>query len=140
MFGARSRRAIDLGSLGRRGIELVGARQSWAGFAVAGAGRVNADGLDDVALTMRGSLGVVFGRRTPGTLALGRLAPPAGMVIDGHVEPNEELTAPDAGGFTALGALGDGRLLAGARLADHNGRINSGSAYLFLPKRLTSQG
>ena len=47
VFGRRHPRAIDLRTLGRRGFEIRGTGSDWAGFAAAGAGRVNADRLDD---------------------------------------------------------------------------------------------
>ncbi len=131
LYGARTRRAVDLRHPGTRGFEIVGGGQDWAGSAIAGAGRVNADRLDDFVLTSRGSLAVVFGRRARRDLPLDSLAAPAGWTIDGRVEPNQFLTAGNAGGFTTTGALGDGSVLAGARLADHDARANSGSAYVF---------
>ena len=79
VFGRRAPRDVDLRALGARGIELRGSGSDWAGFAVASAGRIAGDRLGDVALLMRGSLAVVFGRRSAGTVRLDRLRPAAGL-------------------------------------------------------------
>ena len=138
VFGRRSPRDVDLRALGTRGIELRGSGSDWAGFAVASAGRVGGDRLDDVALLVRGSLAVVFGRRSAGTVRLDRLGPAAGYLIDGTIEPNQWYSDSASGGFITAAAVGgdadgDGTddLLAGVRMADHNDRPDSGSAYLF---------
>jgi hypothetical protein len=61
-----------------------------------------------------------------------RLPGGASWLIDGTLEPNPGFSTPDAGGLTTAGILGGGPVLAGAESADHNGRENSGSAYVFL--------
>jgi hypothetical protein len=84
---------------------------------------------------------VVRGRRAPGTVALDRLGPDEGFRFDGTIEPNQWYTDSGSGGFVTAGAVGgdadgDGSadLLAGVRVADHNDRPDSGSAYvLFSP-------
>jgi glycosylphosphatidylinositol phospholipase D len=138
VFGRRGSRDVDLRALGSRGIEIRGSGSDWAGFAVANARRVDGDRFADVALVARGSLAVVFGRRKAGTVRLDRLEPAAGYVIDGTVEPNQWYSDRASGGFITAAAVGgdadgDGTddLLAGVRMADHNGRPDSGSAYLF---------
>jgi hypothetical protein len=138
VFGRRRPHTVDLRALGRRGIEIRGAGSDWAGFAAAVAGRVNADALDDVVITSHGSLAVVFGRRAPGRVRLDPLEPAAGFTIDGAIEPNQWYTDDASGGFITTGAVGgdangDGPadVLAGVRVADHNDRPDSGSAYLF---------
>ncbi|HET8953461.1 MAG TPA: integrin alpha [Solirubrobacteraceae bacterium] len=141
VFGRRSPRSVDLRALGRHGIEIRGTAPDWAGFAVAAARRVNGDRLGDVALLAHGSLVVVHGRRAPGTIALDRLQPADGLRFDGTIEPNQWYTDAGSGGFITAGAVGgdadgDGSadLLAGVRMADHNERPDSGSAYvLFSP-------
>jgi hypothetical protein len=69
---------------------------------------------------------------------LDRLAPPAGYVIDGSIEPNQWYSDDASGGLITAAAVrgdadGDGSadLLAGVRMADHNDRPDSGSAYVF---------
>jgi len=138
VFGRRAPRNVDLRALGPAGVEIRGSGPDWAGFAVASAGRVDRDRLDDVALLAHGSLAVVLGRRSPGTVRLDRLPPRAGFVIDGTVEPNQWYSDDASGGLITAAAVGgdadgDGRadLLAGVRMADHNGRPDSGSAYVF---------
>ncbi len=123
--GRRGRGPVDVR---RRGVEIRGSAGDWAGFEVA-LGRVNGDRLSDVAMTTRGSLAVVAGSSHPAPVTL-----PGGAawLIDGTIEANPGFSTPDAGGFTAAGVLGGGPVLAGVRLADHNGRENSGSAYVFL--------
>ena len=138
VFGRRRPKGVDLRALGRRGIEIRGARQDWAGFSVAWAGRVDGDRLDDVVLTEHGSLTVVLGRRARGPVQLGTATPFGGFVVDGTIEPNQWYTDDSSGGFITAGAVGgdadgDGHddLLAGVRVADHNDRPDSGAAYLF---------
>jgi FG-GAP repeat len=138
VFGRRSSRDVDLRALGAGGIEIRGSGSDWAGFAAASAQRVDGDRFADVALTARGSLAVVFGRREAGTVRLDRLEPAAGYVIDGTVEPNQWYSDQASGGFITAAAVrgdadGDGTddLLAGVRMADHNDRPDSGSVYLF---------
>jgi hypothetical protein len=123
--GSRHRGAIDVR---RRGIEIRGTAGDWAGFAVA-LGRVDADRRPDIVLTERGSLAIVAASRPfrPVTLPSG-----AAWLIDGTIEPNPGFSTPDAGGLMTAGVLGGGPVLAGSPPADHNGRENSGSAYVFL--------
>jgi hypothetical protein len=142
VFGRRAPRDVDLRALGARGIELRGSGSDWAGFAVASAGRIGGDRLGDVALLMRGSLAVVFGRRPAGTVRLERLRPAAGYLIDGTIEPNQWYSDSASGGFITAAAVGgdadgDGSddVLAGVRMADHNDRPDSGSVYLFFSRR-----
>ena len=138
VFGRHSPRDVDLRAPGTQGIELRGSGSDWAGFAVASAGRIGGDRFGDVALLVRGSLAVVFGRRSAGTVRLDRLGPAAGYLIDGTVEPNQWYSDSASGGFITAAAVGgdadgDGTddVLAGVRMADHNDRPDSGSAYLF---------
>ena len=139
VFGRRRPRGVDLRALGRRGIEIRGARQDWAGFAVAWAGRVDGDRLDDVVLH-----GARLARRRARAPRAGapsssaRPTPFGGFVVDGTIEPNQWYTDDSSGGFITAGAVGgdadgDGHddLLAGVRVADHNDRPDSGAAYLF---------
>lgn len=138
VFGRRAPRSVDLRAVGPAGVEIRGSGSDWAGFAVASAGRVDGDRLDDVALLAHGSLAVVFGRRSAGTVRLDRLESTEGYVIDGTVEPNQWYSDDASGGLITAAAVGgdadgDGSadLLAGVRMADHNERPDSGSAYVF---------
>jgi hypothetical protein len=142
VFGRGTSADVDLRKLGSRGIELRGAGSDWAGFAVASAGRIGGDRRADVALLVRGSLAVVLGRRSAGTVRLDRLEPEAGYLIDGTVEPNQWYSDSASGGFITAAAVGgdadgDGTddLLAGVRMADHNDRPDSGSTYLVFSGR-----
>jgi hypothetical protein len=141
VFGRRAPRDVDLRALGARGIELRGSGSDWAGFAVASAGHIGGDRFGDLALLVRGSLAVIFGRPSGGTVRLDRLSPAAGYLIDGTVEPNQWYSDSASGGFVTAAAVGgdadgDGTddLLAGVRMADHNDRPDSGSAYLFFSR------
>jgi hypothetical protein len=138
VFGRRAPRSVDLRALGPAGVEIRGSGSDWAGFAVTSAGRVDGDRFDAVALLAHGSLAVVLGRRSAGTVRLDRLAPTDGYVIDGTVEPNQWYSDDASGGLITAAAVGgdadgDGSadLLAGVRMADHNDRPDSGSAYVF---------
>jgi hypothetical protein len=107
------------------------------GWSVAAIGDVNGDGIGDIAIGApgagnrgrpgAGSVYVVFGRSTPGTVDLASLGS-GGYRIDGAV-------AGDATG-TSIAAIGDvngdGRpdLLIGAPGADPAGRLGAGSAYV----------
>jgi hypothetical protein len=137
VFGRRKPRNVDLRALGSQGIEIMGTGSDWAGFTVAAARRVDRDRLDDVALLARGSLVVVRGRRAPGTIRLDTMPSSAGFRFDGTIEPNQWYTDEASGGFITAGSVGgdangDGRadLLAGVRMADHQNRPDSGSAYV----------
>ena len=68
--------------------------------------------------------------------------PAAGYLIDGTIEPNQWYSDSASGGFITAAAVGgdadgDGTddVLAGVRMADHDDRPDSGSAYLFFGRR-----
>ena len=87
VFGTRTPHDIDLSALGSAGISLTGGRFHFPdafGWQVAGVGDVDRDGRADVAIAAPGNPGfeneatrgrayVVFGRRAPGTITMGRL-------------------------------------------------------------------
>lgn len=134
--GTAARRSIDL-SRPRAGVrELRGRPGDYAGFAVAIAGRADADRNRDVALLAGGSVAVIRGRRASGLQRLANLTSGVGWWLDGTIEDGSFYTTPGAGGFTTVGPGGDfdgdGRseVVAGARFADHGG-ADSGSAYVF---------
>jgi hypothetical protein len=87
VFGSRTPHDTDLSAPGSAGITLIGGRFRFPdafGWQVAGVGDVDRDGRADVAIAAPGNPGfedeftkgrayVVFGRRTPGTITMGRL-------------------------------------------------------------------
>jgi hypothetical protein len=79
VFGSRTPHDVQLSSLGSAGITLRGQRSQGFARQVAGVGDINRDGLADVAITApgahrtRGRAYVVYGRRTGGTVRMGRL-------------------------------------------------------------------
>lgn len=139
---------VDLGTLSAaEGFRIDGAAPSDnAGFAVAGAGDLNADGFDDVivsahnaspnALSQAGSVHVVYG--AAGRTVVNLAAPgPAAVRLDG--------AAPgDMAGWSVAG-LGDMNrdqrpdVLIGARFADPAGRKTAGGAYVVHGGLSTSQ-
>ena len=145
VFGKRSartvnllkRRARGLRPLGAGGLRITGAPQEVAGLQVAGVRDVNGDRRPDVALNASGSIYVVFGKRSTSEVRLADLAD-RGFKIDGTVyEPAAPEAFPTPGGFFAVAGAGDmngdgrGEILVGAPHAAHNGRTDSGSAYVF---------
>ena len=138
VYGSDTPTNVDLFALGADGFRIDGAADlDFAGWSVAGAGDVNGDGRDDVIVgapfagnngrTASGSAYIVYGSNTPTNLDLAALGA-SGSRIDGAA-------AVDQVGYSVAGAgdvNGDGRddVIVGARIADHNGRANSGSAYV----------
>ncbi len=145
IFGRPTPGPIDLAELGSGGMRIIGETPgSYAGNHVEAAGDVNGDGLDDVLVgapwadpggrTDAGSVYVVLGRRNGGTVDLS--APGAAAVrIDGAAAEDDLNAAARAGDFD-----GDGTddLVVGARNTDHNGRDESGSAYVLSGAALTA--
>jgi hypothetical protein len=130
----RPRRGIT--GLGRHGFAIVGRPGDFAGLSVAGLGRVDGDRRRDVGLFAGGSAFVVFGR-APGAAAKLAALGGHGFQLDGpSLEPSETPFFPGRGFGPVAGAgdwNGDGRadVLVGAPGAGHNGRYQSGSAYVF---------
>ncbi|MGZ4268139.1 MAG: FG-GAP-like repeat-containing protein [Solirubrobacteraceae bacterium] len=149
-LGGREGGAFVVGGL-RRGetVDLRAAHGDWwaitgsggnaAGFAVSAAGDLNRDGRPDVlvgelagggALVSSGGPSaayVVFGRQTPGDVALGSLGPLGAVLADA--------TSGDRAGQSVAGVgdvTGDGwpDVLVGAPLADPRGVRQAGSAFL----------
>jgi hypothetical protein len=146
VFGARSRRSVDLRGLAGRGIAIEAAEGELLGSSVGGAGDVNADGLGDVVLAATGSSAngpgrvyVIPGTRTPpGTIDLASATSPAiaidGLDSDGLGLGVGDLIEDDRGQQTVgtIGDLdGDGRaeVFAAAGRATYGGPA-SGSVYL----------
>jgi Putative Ig domain/FG-GAP-like repeat/FG-GAP repeat len=135
IFGRPAPGPVDLAALGSSGMRIVGeAPDNFAGSHVEAAGDVNGDGLDDLLVGAwaapggpvdAGSVYVVFGRREGGTVDLS--APGAAVRIDGAAAEDDLSAAARAGDFD-----GDGTddIVVAARGADHNGRDQSGSAYV----------
>jgi hypothetical protein len=144
VFGESNAEDVDLASLGSQGFRMDGSSAPScgmclsvrAGFAVAGAGDVNSDGLDDVivaepgahdsGLEDSGSVYVVFGRTLATRVDLAALGSQA-FRIDGP-KAGFEVGKTVAGGGDVTGDERPDVLLA-TDLADNNGR-NSGSAYV----------
>jgi FG-GAP repeat len=129
--------SIDLAALGSGGIALLGVPGDAAGTSVAGVGDVNGDGHADVAigayrasangLAQSGSVYVVYGSATPGSLALAA-TPAMGVRLDG-ASPADQLglSVSSAGDVDGDGAPD---LLVGANGEDPLGRPNAGGAYV----------
>ena len=136
VFGRETPENVNLGALGRDGFRITGAAgDDRAGVAVAGAGDVNGDGLDDVLVgadladnngrSGSGSAYVVFGRRAADNVDLADLGE-AGFRIDGAA-------SSDGAGASVAGAgdmNGDGLddLLVGA--PGGGLLVSSGAAYV----------
>src|SRR5918999_1957336 len=140
-FGRRSTdpRALSLGTGAMRingplAFERIG-------HAVAPAGDVNGDGLDDVLLTTReadyngrsnsGSAYVIFGRSAPVTIDLAALGS-AGFRIDGFAR--NDRFGSNAAGVGDMNGDGLADVAIGANGADHNARSGSGSVYVVYGK------
>ena len=140
VFGSRSKGRVDLGRLGARGFRIDGAEpEARAGFAVAAAGDVNGDGLDDVIVGASGGVSgidtvhdgaalVVYGRRGRANVDLAALGT-AGFRISG--EEGGQL------GFAVDGAGDvDGDGLADVIVGDPNGA--TGHAYVVFGSRTSA--
>lgn len=139
VFGKRDAGMVDLADLGDAGYRIDGeVAGDRAGSAVAGAGDLDGDGLDDVIVGANaadpsgrdtaGSAYVVYGKRGTAPIDLAALGAAEGFAIDGAA-------AGDRAGFAVADAgdvNGDGRpdVLVGAYTAGDNGRDTSGSAYV----------
>ena len=140
VYGSANPSNVDLASLSSaQGVRIDGAATfDESGAAVAGAGDVNGDGRDDVIIGApgagnngragSGSSYVVYGSANPSNVDLASLTDIQGFRIDGA-------TTFDLSGAAVAGAgdvNGDGRgdVIIGARLADNNGRSQSGSSYV----------
>jgi hypothetical protein len=142
VFGQAGTTAIDLAALGAQGYRIDGAAAAdFAGYTVANAGDVNADGRSDAlvgafqtdnnARVDSGSAYVVFGKATTTAIDLAALGG-QGYRIDGA-------GTVDVAGYAVANAgdvNADGRpdALVGAPYADYNGRTNSGSSYVVFGK------
>jgi hypothetical protein len=160
VFGQHTRPSIDVDHVGApgdtTGLRLLGAGGGdGAGTSVAGIGDVNGDGLADVAVgapfsswngrTDNGSVYVLYGRRTAGTIdlrTLGHGRPDAGYVIEGAGGGTCSTGLPCGDELgTSLAAAGDlngdGRpdLLIGAPDASVGGHHYIGSAFAVLGQR-----
>lgn len=117
VFGGGPRGRVRLGRLGARGFRIDGAtarpagqpRRSWrgAGSRVAGAGDVNGDGLDDLLVTGREAVFVVFGKRDSAPVDLTSLGS-GGYVVRLGASPSLD-EAHVGRGFAVGDVNGDGR-------------------------------
>ncbi len=141
---ASSASPIDLASLGEGGYKISGVElNDFAGQSLAGVDDLNADSVPDAVIGAplvdagglnSGAAYVVFGKATPGGVALGSLGSD-GYVISG-------VTGQRAG--TSVAAVEDvngderGDVLVAAPLADPSARTDAGSAWLLFGKGTTS--
>lgn len=106
VFGKADNRNVDVGNLGNAGFAINGANSfDRSGISVSGAGDVNGDGLDDVAIGApfagngdnfyAGATYVVFGKEDNSTVELGNLQA-SGFVINGS-EPGDNSGASLSG-------------------------------------------
>jgi hypothetical protein len=137
VFGKRSRGAVRLRPRGEGRFKISGSPQDFAGYRVAGVRDIDGDRRPDVALNAAGSIHVVFGKSSTSEVRLANLAA-RGFKIDGTAyEPAAPVGFPTPGGFLGVAGAGDmngdgrGEILVGAPHAAHNGRTDSGSAYVF---------
>jgi FG-GAP repeat/Putative Ig domain len=146
VFGRASPGDIDLAVLGGGGYRIDGAAASdRAGYAVAGLGDANGDGLADVLVGAHGADGngrmnsgsayVVFGKSSSANVDLAGLAL-QGFRIDGATVLERAGWSVAAAGDVNGDALAD--VLVGAPFADNNLRQGSGSAYVVFGKRSTA--
>lgn len=137
VFGKASSANVDLAALGEQGFHIVGAVSDSVGSSVAPAGDLNGDGRADLIVTALnfgypettyGVAYVVYGKASSTTINLAALGDQGFRIIDTLGEG-----AAVTGGAAYAGDVnGDGRddLIVGAHSGDHNGRTDSGSAYL----------
>ena len=135
---------LELSTLnGSNGFKLSGAAQGdQSGFAVAAAGDINGDGIDDLIVgapgadphgSKSGASYVVFGKRSgfAATIELSSLNGTNGFKLNGEAAGDQSGSVASAGDFN-----GDGfdDLIIGARVADTNGNNQSGASYLVFGK------
>jgi hypothetical protein len=133
---------VDLDTLGGGGYHIEAADAGdRAGAAVANAGDVNLDGRPDqlVGATLAGSglegaAYVVFGKTSSSTVELGALGS-GGYALNGAFAL--ENTGKSLAGDRDVNGDGRDDVLVGARVADNNGRTNSGSTYVVYGKGTT---
>ncbi len=127
VFGKATPEPVDVASLAFQGLEIIGHGQS--GYAVAGAGDVNSDGLDDVVIgALNSHPYLVFGRSDPATIVLRELGR-GGFAIKGNAPGRKVAGAGDINGD------GASDFLVGDPWASHNGRERSGSVFAIFGKK-----
>jgi hypothetical protein len=137
---------VQLSSLdGSTGFRLDGvSRSDKSGYSVSAAGDVNGDGIDDVLIgatqtdfngTNSGSTYVVFGSHSPFVSAIGltSLNGSTGFRLDGANGREGVGQQVSAAGDVNGDGIDD--LLIGAKTADFNGEINTGSTYVVFGRR-----
>lgn len=151
VYGTTSGSDIDLATLGTgTGFKLTGtAMLDMAGYSVAGAGDVNADGFDDVIVGAPGAGGditnfiagpglgyVIYGAAAGSDVNLAPIASQRGFAIRGEAEG--DLAGSGVAGAGDVNGDGQDDVMIGAPNADNNARDDSGSGYVvfstFLPR------
>ena len=147
VYGQATPATVNLASLGNGGFRIDGPlADDLAGTSVAAAGDPNGDGIDDVIVgaggadnngrSNSGSAYVVYGQSAadPADLNLGTLTTTntgRGLRIDGQAV--DDGAGGNVSSVAAAGDInGDGTddVIVGARRADNNSRLDSGSAYI----------
>lgn len=135
VFGSTTERVIDVTEPGEWGFRVKGHYgRSGTGYAVAPAGDMDGDGLDDVVVAapalyfpLEGQTFVVYGKPGFDTVKLEELGP-AGFVVNGAAGGNASGTAVAGGRDVAGDELPD--LLIGAPFASFGKRHTAGKAYV----------
>ncbi|HEX3243509.1 MAG TPA: hypothetical protein VHQ97_10565 [Solirubrobacterales bacterium] len=148
VYGGQGPGPIDLHNLGARGFRIDGAAgRDSAGFAVAGAGDMNGDGIDDVvvgapnASFTAGAVYVIYGQATPdpGDVDLANLGTRGFRFLGGH---GSLIGEGDFVGWSvaAAGDVNDdgiADIVAGAPGLDGpNGALHQGAAYVIYGRNL----
>ncbi len=139
VYGKVSSAPVDLSSLGvEAGFRIDGANtNAQTGISASGAGDVNDDGFDDVIVGAPknrygsgypGSAFVVFGQADATTVDLRYLGEGEGFTIDGA--DIGDLAGEAVAGVGDINHDGFDDVIIGAPKTDHNGRTDSGSAYV----------
>jgi hypothetical protein len=136
VFGGAETSDVDLGTLGGRGIRMVGARGDRAGWSVGSLGDVNGDATPEALIgapalipseDRRGRVYVVFGSSQPGTVGLADLDGLGFRVVRGRRGGAFGYSVADA---SDVNADGFSDVLGGAPFQHYRGRFKAGRVYI----------